>query len=369
MASKQGNPLICAACPEAIKGSHYLKCSLCDKAYDLKCASVAEKRFYIMTKEKKDSWTCPECKNKVPKGDNSNTPLRPNKLADVEDQLEDCVNEFVTKRKHNMENKSKSPVDAPSSNIDDNNVSSLVQEMRLFRMDMQGMRDDLQNLRSEIHSLSVSITSCTQRTDELEKKMEDMETRLSSLESARSEISNLERTIIELKTEINDKQQDSMLNDIDLTGIPEQDSENSLHLITLVAAKIGVHLENQDVVWAHRMGVKTNRENNRPRPLVVRFVRRETRDLMLKNARVRKGKITTSQLGVEGQVDRAIYINERLTAPNRHIFRKARELGRQQGWKHIWTRNGRIFTRKSDGTKVYRIIQEDDVQRVFFPTL
>lgn len=48
----------------------------CKKTYDLKCLSISTDVFETYTKHYKNEWICPECVCLVPKGDNSNTPVR-----------------------------------------------------------------------------------------------------------------------------------------------------------------------------------------------------------------------------------------------------------------------------------------------------
>lgn len=244
---------------------------------------------------------------------------------------------------------------------------SLIEEMRLFRAEFQAMREDLHSLTDEIRVLSTTVASCVTRTDALEDKMEVIERRLESVESADSHVSAVQSTIKNLKSEMNDYQQETLLNDVDISGLPENANENPFHLAMLIASNIGVGLEEQDIVWAHRVGPPKNENNARARPMTVRFVRRSTRDEILRNARTRRGNVTTTQLQIPGN-QATIFINERLTAANRLLFRKAREQGKANGWKFIWSRNGRILAKKTDtkGETTHRIREEDDCSRLFF---
>lgn len=68
----------CAGCLQIIPNREFLICSLCKNKYDLECANVSSQRFYnTLTKEYREKWKCPLCMNKVPKKDNTNTPIRP----------------------------------------------------------------------------------------------------------------------------------------------------------------------------------------------------------------------------------------------------------------------------------------------------
>lgn len=66
----------CTGCCQQIHNNERLKCSLCKKIYDLQCANVVVENFNIMTMNLKNIWKCQECKCKMPKTDNTNTPIR-----------------------------------------------------------------------------------------------------------------------------------------------------------------------------------------------------------------------------------------------------------------------------------------------------
>ncbi|KAL4702898.1 hypothetical protein ACJJTC_016342 [Scirpophaga incertulas] len=121
-------------------------------------------------------------------------------------------------------------------------------------------------------------------------------------------------------------------NDVEITGVEEQKSEGLSHVVFTLANKLGEKLEQQDVVSAVRIGrMESGGETaGRPRPIVVRLVRRVVRDDLLRAARVRRGA-TTEGTGVPG-APRRFCINERLTRSNRLLFRRAREAGNRLKW-------------------------------------
>lgn len=131
-------------------------------------------------------------------------------------------------------------------------------------------------------------------------------------------------------------------------------------------------MEESDIVSAERVGGRhfnstspAGVEERRPRPLVVRLARRNLRDQLLKNARVRRGA-NTADLGMPGPAKR-FYINERLTKTNRQLFRKARQAASLAGWKFAWTKRGRIFVCSKPGDSVHTIRSEIDLSNVFGP--
>ncbi|XP_046976633.1 uncharacterized protein LOC124542787 [Vanessa cardui] len=176
--------------------------------------------------------------------------------------------------------------------------------------------------------------------------------------------------IAHLKSELNDRDQSCLTNDVEITGITERAGENLPHILGLVACKIGVQIDEKDVVYVERSGPRPahveNSERLRPRPIVVRLARRALREQLLRAARVRRGA-DSSSFEIDKEPKR-FYINERLTRANRFLFFKAREEGHKNGWRYVWTRGGRIYARRSKETAAHRIRSEDDLMTVFGQT-
>lgn len=71
----------CSGCLTIIASKQFLTCSTCSQNYDLDCANISSKLFIMM--ENRDQWICHECRSKVRKTDNSNTPARPSIGGDL----------------------------------------------------------------------------------------------------------------------------------------------------------------------------------------------------------------------------------------------------------------------------------------------
>jgi hypothetical protein len=57
-------------------GERYIDCARCTQSYHGLCANISDKELQKMTIRMKKDWLCPDCVCKIPKGDNSNTPIR-----------------------------------------------------------------------------------------------------------------------------------------------------------------------------------------------------------------------------------------------------------------------------------------------------
>lgn len=76
---------ICGKCQKNIKGKHFLRCSVCKKPYDLVCTGM-EKLFYIMEKDRRETWTCQNCKRKKMSFGKTSTPTPKSKATTVTNQ-------------------------------------------------------------------------------------------------------------------------------------------------------------------------------------------------------------------------------------------------------------------------------------------
>ncbi|CAG5017166.1 unnamed protein product [Parnassius apollo] len=161
----------------------------------------------------------------------------------------------------------------------------------------------------EICDLKREISTLREKVQTIEQENIYVRKQVESEQNKPSNISHMETIIKELKQEINDKDQKALLNDIEIIGIPEVSGETPLHIMSTVANKLGVTLNDHDIVFAERVGrhssnllqeVQTGNQNRiEARPLVVRLARRITRDILLKNARVRR-TLTTVDLDYKG---------------------------------------------------------------------
>lgn len=356
---------ICTACSQPIKSRQFLKCCLCLKLYDIECANVSEKRFYnTMTLEHKNKWECSDCKKRVPKCDIKSTPIK---------HLEPSI--MMTRNKTAKSKPTPTQPHALSLAPSDTNTdcttsasNELITELRLLREEMKAVRTEMKEFRDTISHLTTAVEVCNQRIDDLAERVDAIEQQRERPAETTSDTASLVKTITELKLGLNDRDQELLSNDIEIAGIPEESGERCAHLVLTVAQKLGVKLEDRDLVSVERAGPVRRPAGEgdpapRPRPLVVRLARRVQRNELLAAARVRRDT-TTAGLGMSTTPSR-IFLNERLTSANRQLFYRAREESSRVQWKYVWTRDGKIFARREHGSPRHRLRSEADLSKVF----
>lgn len=362
----------CSGCLQAITDSRYICCNTCWKHYDLICANVPEHNF---TKELRDTWKCVMCVSSQPKTDNTNTPVRAADGVTVRrgaqglqtnqvDVSFDTQSFYLDKMNDTAHNET--PETSPTK--------ALIVEMRLFREELMLTRTSIQSLNGTIARLTERMDAADKRADRLEERIAALERASDSRNESGSTSSNSIMAAVEqLKAHMNEKEQEALLNEVEISCVAEEKGESLPHIVMTLASKVGVQLAEQEIVSAVRVGrgpesaeaAEGGTGVARPRIIVVRLARRALRDSLLAGARVRRGA-TTEGTRLPG-APRRFYINERLTRTNRQIFRQAREAAGRLNWRFVWTRNGYVFARHHQGVDAprYRLSTEADLARVF----
>lgn len=432
---------ICGKCNQLVKGKAFLLCKDCKLYFHLECKGY-EKRYYLLDAEKRAKWQCDACYRKSYKTSRSSTSMGPllqtppspplplpissknsvefisainsrnsvdlelAPVCDIADEEHEVIDPYqnVTQRKSYRKGMRSS---------DEHSIqgeSALEMTSALKEYIASQMSAFTNQVLAKIDTLASSLQKFDGRCDKIECRISQIERDID--EKINEKVNDLANTVDRLRGELNDREQELLSNEIEISGVPEANGENPVHIATLVASKLGVTIAERDVVSAVRIGARRESASGTsgpsarpvvaaaaappprpvpngssaprtppvhlgtatgttaaagdeagPRLLVVRLLRRAQRDDLLRNARVRRGA-DTAGLGLPGPV-RRFYCNERLTRANRLLFRRAREETRRLNWKFAWTRDGAILVRRDNDEPAKRIRTEDDLARVF----
>ncbi|XP_028159361.1 uncharacterized protein LOC114352101 [Ostrinia furnacalis] len=336
----------CNACGRFLAAIEAVTCPKCTATSHRACVGIPP------SAQVDSSWLCPECRARMPRANADSTPVRravgmqmhSMDVSDLEDQLNTT---------------------ALDTTVELQTVQELSLDIRTFRENMKRASEECKVWKAEMAELRSFMTSIGDRVTQLEERIGIVESQMSSQRADEGAIKSLETTVSQLKRDLNERDQELLLNDVDIAGIPEEEGESVQHLVLACAAKLGVSLDERDIVGCRRVGLNRQPTEAEPRPraITVRLARRSTRDQVLKAARVRRS-LTTEGLGLRSS-PRPMYVNERLTRENRQLFNQARELARKTGWRFVWTREGRVYARQEHGGPAMRIRCEEDVRRVF----
>jgi len=159
--------------------------------------------------------------------------------------------------------------------------------------------------------------------------------------------------------EMEENRQYSMLNNLKISGIPERQNEDVHQVMAGLANAAGVSLESGDLDAVHRT---PTHNGNSHRPNGVKFVCRWKKDLILRNLREQKKRLTTTDAGFPGELT-PVYFNEHLTPQREGLARRARELRKAVRIKYTWVRGCRIFVKEKEESPPVRISSMRDLER------
>ena len=171
------------------------------------------------------------------------------------------------------------------------------------------------------------------------------------------EIGRLRQELAEQRRTINDLEQYSRKNCLNISGIPESSGENVVSKVAELGKAVGVEISQSDIDTAHRLG---NPDKSKTRTVIVKFVRFDKREeLYAARKQIRTARVPARST-LTAPVLRGVYITDSLTRANQAVMFAAREMRRADRLFAAWTDSGRMKVRiRRDGpTRVIRSIDD-----------
>lgn len=225
-----------------------------------------------------------------------------------------------------------------------NELLLLKPSIDLMKVTVEEVRTSISFLGEKYDSLLATVSAHTADVNDLRKEVGALKVT----------VSEQAHTIQTLQTEMNDTEQRSRLQVMEIHGMSVQPGEALPSVLAGLADKLGiVGHQPSDVVSAHRLLVK---RAGHP-PILVRFSSVSVKDRWMQA----RGKLRL--LSRDSPPER-LYFNDNLTQTNKELFWLARSRGKEHGFKFVWVKSGRIFARKEEGAPAIRILQRGDLELI-----
>ncbi|XP_046670937.1 uncharacterized protein LOC124360946 [Homalodisca vitripennis] len=195
-----------------------------------------------------------------------------------------------------------------------------------------------------------------ENTKALKAQQEQNEKLYQLIESITSENKELKKKVRALEDRLENIEQYSRSNCVEIQGIPVTSNEDVLTIVKDVGKALDLTVSDTMVDACHRLGAKQS--GNNPPGIIVKFVRRLDKEEFLQRRRVKR-TLSTRHIGATD--DRPIYVNESLSPARRALYALARKYQREKNFKFLWVRNGKIFLRKEEKAPVRVITREEDL--------
>ncbi|XP_026319989.1 uncharacterized protein LOC113230326 [Hyposmocoma kahamanoa] len=127
--------------------------------------------------------------------------------------------------------------------------------IRLFREELQEIRREIREFRGEFLELRASLPPMTARMDDIDRRLDNVEERMATNVNV-SAVKVLEEAVANLQLELHNRDQERLDNDVLITNVVEGAGESVLHIVATIGTKLGVKLDERDIVCAERLGVR-----------------------------------------------------------------------------------------------------------------
>ena len=201
-------------------------------------------------------------------------------------------------------------------------LAKIFEELKEIRKSQQFLSDQYEEAKERLATAENKIT-------QLSKKNNDLTIRTC----------NLEKNNKLLQMAMNDLQQYSRRDCMEIKGIEYTANESTDEIVVNVAKKMGLTLAKADISVSHRLNYQAQEHSSfhdledLPPKIIAKFMSRNVRDNFMKNKNIIKKE------------DR-IYINESLTKENRQIFNNCLRYKKKHQIKYIWTKNGKTLLKE-----------------------
>ncbi|XP_031340941.1 uncharacterized protein LOC116181804 [Photinus pyralis] len=236
----------------------------------------------------------------------------------------------------------------------------------------------LKDIMKELRALSAKNSFITEKISACQKSIEDVKTSLhvqevkvqeyiNITENLRSQNASLISQVCQLTSKVNQQEQYSRANTLELHGIPVAPHEDILKIVISVGNAVNFKITPTVVDVAHRLRPRDN-NTNRPSGIIIKFVRRYDKEGFLRAVKSRKNFSShdlTDNASLLELPSSQIFAVESLSPYNKQLFHQCRQFKKDHAFKYLWTKNGRIFLRRADGENVSIISNEDELKKLW----
>lgn len=352
----------CNACNKGAKTTDSILCTqtTCNKLYHYLCAGLKADNA-----KKLSSWKCPNCKIKQPKANNDDTPVRPGHCSEEETSMDDKDDFVNSRRRHPRQVDSPQSLDSEFArrmrhdilDIIRNEVPSIIKD--LLSKEFQAMKDNIREFERSIKFIS-------EKNDEIQKSISDTNVDIKRLKSEnsnlRNELKDLQKNLKAVECDFSKQEQWARQQNVEIIGVPEKTGECLTDIVRRIAEKAGQNILDADIDFAHR--VKSRRSSGtQPRTIIARFKQRHTKDTFLSATRKTKN-LSTRDIISSTEEPKTIFINEHLTVRNKKLLLDSKAKAKLHGYRYVWTKNCRIYVRRSDSSPPILISTDSDLLRI-----
>jgi len=335
----------------------WVTCGKCKHKLCYNCSGLKEKTWKSKPptgRGGKEEWKCKECRTKRTLSEKSET------------ERKDDEEEII----HGVESESENNDDGENGVLQIVNTNTEEQagitqdekigmEARMIRMEQKidkilAEYTQLNDVIHKMEDMTKEQEDLKKENESLKNQMKAMEVRVQELENCEVRHKATEKKIATIDREAKEKEQYNRNRNLEVNQLDWLPDENIRQVMENLAHNFNIQGFQQDQIDAiHRI---PNRNKNKPSTLIVQFKHRDCRDMWL----LQKKRIVTNDNMYRNGNRRRIYLNENMTPYSKQLFWKSRNFAKDNDYKYVWFRNGKIMMRKNADVQEVKTIREEE---------
>ncbi|XP_075559999.1 uncharacterized protein LOC142591573 [Dermacentor variabilis] len=224
----------------------------------------------------------------------------------------------------------------------------VLSDLRELRSDMKQMKEGLEFMEKQFETMKQQFMEGRNERESLRKENDRLKAKCSENESI----------IVELQKRVVQGEQYSRRSNVEIKGLVEK-NENIIDLVGQISGVVGEPISADDIEVCHRVLSREQGKTN----VIVQFKTKQKRDHVVEKAR--KSRIRNRDVGISSEAQ--IFVNEHFCPTLKRLLAQAiakKKKKRENQWQFVWTKNGKIFARKTESSQVVSIETDSDLVKI-----
>lgn len=173
----------------------------------------------------------------------------------------------------------------------------------------------------------------------------------------KNENAQIKLELQKLKRQFTEQDKEQRTRNIIIMGInsTSEDSKSRPNEVIKKSEKVLKYIEPNLAMSDVKIKIINHNKNNSPIMVICKTT--ELKNKIMENRKT-LGKVTGDKCGIDSQS--TIFLNEDMTSEQRTLFKEARAL-RNNGFKYVWTKAGKVYARKNENSEANRITCLEDI--------
>lgn len=209
-----------------------------------------------------------------------------------------------------------------------------------------------------------SLTTFSKLIDDFTKKMKKFEKMSKEVEKISADQVIISKQVTVHEYRLNDNDQISRMNDLEISNVPEFKGENLLTIAKTIGVALKVPFTEKEIDCIHRVPCF---DRSKPKNIIVKLQSRLMKNEIVAGARKyykenNNEGLNANKINLMG--NNAIFINEHLTSDRKLLLINTKKFAKQNNIEFVWVKDCKIFARKSAVSKTKLIRCLDDIKNI-----